>query len=135
MLTKTLTAIISLSAALGFSQVASAAQEAVKPATVIIYRADESIKTSRLRPSIYANDSSLSRLDREEVMVLASAPGAYTLGSSMPGTEQLTLDLKPGATYYVHTQVELRGARVYVSMVEVEEQVARVQQPEIGAAI
>ena len=128
-------AAAALSAALAYNPVATAAEDAAAPATIIIYRADESIKTSRLRPAIHINGGTVSRLDRDEVLVLERAPGAYTLDSSMPGTEAITLDLKPGATYYVHSELKMRGSQVESTLVEVEEQVARVQQPDIGSAI
>lgn len=137
MLIRTAVATAALGASLAFNPVANAAEaeQAAAPATVIIYRADESIKTSRLRPAIHLNGDSVSRLDRDEVLVVERPPGRYTLDSSIPGTEAITIDLKPGATYYVHSELRLRGSQLESALVEVEEQVARVQQPDIGSAI
>ena len=45
------------------------------------------------------------------------------------------MDLKPGETHYVHTQMQMQGTRVKVEMNEVEEQVAIVQQPTLDQAI
>lgn len=137
MLIRTIAVTAALSASLAFNPVANAteAERAVAPATVIIYRADESIKTSRLRPAIHLNGDSVSRLDRDEVLVMERSPGQYTLDSSIPGTEAITIDLKPGATYYIHSELRLRGSQLESALVEVEEQVARVQQPDIRSAI
>jgi hypothetical protein len=135
MFVRSIAATVALGAALAFNPVANAGEEAATPATIIVYRADESIKTSRLRPAIHVNGGNVSRLDREEVLVLERAPGQYTLDSSIPGTDAITLDLKPGATYYVHSELKMRGSQLQSTLVEVEEQVARVQQPDIGSAI
>ena len=51
---------------------------------------------------------------------------AEALGSSIPGTEALTLDLKSGATYYVHAKVKMGRNRVNVELAQVTEQVARI---------
>lgn len=135
MTTRLLTAIASLAVALGFSSAASAAEETLQPATIIIYRAEESVKTSRLNPTIHVNDSRVGRIDRQEILVLEKPAGLYVIDSSLPGTDALTLELKPGGTYYVHSQLEMRGASVKSVLVQVEEQVARVQQPEINGVI
>ncbi|MCP5130638.1 MAG: hypothetical protein H6985_13765 [Pseudomonadales bacterium] len=124
-----------LVATLSFSQSVAAEQESAATATVVIYRADESAKTRRLGLDVHVNDSSLGRLTPDAVVVAAGPLGQYTLSTSMPGTEPLTLELKAGTTYYVHTKVKMRGTRVYVTLEPVEEQVAKLQQPALVAAI
>lgn len=135
MLNRTIAAALALVACLGFSQSPAAAEEIASPATVVIYRADESVKTSRLNLDISANSNNLGRLSRGDVVVARGPAGTYTLGSSIAGTEPLTLDLKPGATYYIHAGLELRGGRIHVSLQQVPEQVAKVQQPTLEGAI
>jgi hypothetical protein len=131
--------IIAMSAvimvALGFSQVSMAAQESAEIATIVVYRADESFKTERLGLDVHIGESSMGRLKSEQAVVITRPAGEYALGTSMKGTDELILDLKPGQTYYVHTEMQLRGTRVQVEMVEVEEQVAKVQQPSVTGAI
>ena len=114
---------------------ASATEEAAKPATVVIYRADEHVTTGRIHLDVHVDDSSLGRLDDDAALVVEGAAGTYTLGSSIADTQPLVLDLKPGQTHYLHAEMKMLGNRVYVDMVEVEEQTARVQQPALDEMI
>lgn len=52
--------------------------------------------------------------------------GQHVLRGSLRGAEPLVLDLKPGKTHYMYSDVAPRGAGVKVELSEVEEQVARV---------
>ena len=135
MLTKFIAITFALTASLGFAPATSATEDSASTATVVIYRADEAAKTRRLSMNVTADNHNLGRLKASAVVVAEGPAGEYTLNTNMPGTQPLTLDLKPGATYYIHTKLKMRGSRVYVSMEEVAEQVARVQQPSLDGAI
>ncbi len=124
-----------LAMALGFSQVSIAGDEAAGTATLVIYRADESVKTKRLNFDVHLGRGSLGRLKAENAIVVTRPAGEYALSTNITGTEGLVVDLKPGQTHYVHTDMDMRGTRVKVKMVEVEEQVARLQVPAIDQAI
>lgn len=135
---KTIAAAFALVASFGLTQTATAAEEhtaASNTATVIVYRADEAISTKGMRIGVSANDHKFGRLSADDAVVAVGPAGEYTLGTSMSGTQPLTLDLKPGATYYVHAQLKMRGGRIDVSLEQVPEQVALSQQPELEGAI
>lgn len=131
--------IISVSALvvglLGFSQVSQAEESVVEEAKIIVYRAGESTKTRRVGMYLHVNADSLGRLKANDSMVITQPAGEYTLGSSFKGTEPLVIDLKPGQTYYVHSDVQQRGNSIHVSFTEVEERVAKVQRPTLDSAI
>jgi hypothetical protein len=123
---------------LGFMHSAMAEQgeqEALAPATVVVYRAQELSKTERISLDVHVDESSLGRLGGEDTLIVSGAAGQYTLGTSIAGTEPLVIDLKPGSTHYVKTELKLRGTTVKVRLVEVEEQVAKVQNPALSGAI
>ncbi|MBP6683203.1 MAG: hypothetical protein KA159_07790 [Halioglobus sp.] len=135
---KTIAAAFALVASFGFTQAVTAAEEqtaASDTATVIVYRADEAINTKGMRIGVSANEHKFGRLSADDVVVAAGPAGEYTLGTSMSGTQPLTLDLKPGATYYVHAQLKMRGGRIEVTLEQVPEQVALSHQPELEGAI
>jgi hypothetical protein len=117
------------------SQAVVASEDSLEQATVIVYRAEESVKSRRIRMDVHVDSSSLGRIKSDDSLVVSGAPGQYTLGSSITGTEPLVIDLKPGSTHYVHMDVEVRGGGARVSFSEVEEQVAKVQQPLLDATI
>ena len=121
--------------ALGFSQVSVAGEETAETATVVVYRADESIKTKRLGLDVHMGSGSLGRLKAEQAIVITRPAGEYLINTNINGSKALVLDLKPGETHYVHTQMVMEGTRVKVEMNEVEEQVARVQRPSLDRAI
>lgn len=121
--------------ALGFSQASNAAEESAETATVVVYRADESVKTERLNLDVHMGRGSMGRLKSENAVVITRPAGEYVLNTSIRGTEGLVIDLKPGQVHYVHTDMEMQGTRVKVKMVEVEEQVAKIQQPSLEGAI
>ena len=98
---------------------------APEPATIIVYRADESIKTRRIGLDIHVDTASVGRLDAKDALIASGEPGTYLIGTSMPGDSALELELKPGTTHYVHTRMRMIGNRVVVELVEVEEQVAQ----------
>lgn len=129
----TLSAVVMVS--LGFSQMSSAAEASAETATVVVYRADESFKTERLGLDVHMGKGSLGRLKAEQAIVITRPAGEYTINTNINGSEALVLDLKPGETHYVHTQMQMQGTRVKVEMNEVEEQVAIVQQPTLDQAI
>ena len=131
--------VFALTAALAISftgtQAVVASEERAEEATVVVYRAEESVKSRRIRMDVHVDDSSLGRIKSDDALAVSGAAGQYTLGSSIKGTEPLVIDLKPGSTHYIHMDVEVRGNTAVVSFREVEEQVAIVQQPSLSAAI
>ena len=131
--------VFAITAALAISftgtQAVVASEERAEEATVVVYRAEESVKSRRIRMNVHVDDGSLGRLRSDDALVVSGAPGQYTLSSSIRGTEPLVLDLKPGSTHYVYMDVEVRGHMAVVSFSEVEEQVAKVQRPALSAAI
>lgn len=135
MLSRICTVLCAAAVAVGFSSVSMAAGESAEPATLIVYRADESVRTERLGLDVHMDKGSVGRLKADNAVVITQPAGEYTLATSIKGTEPLVIDLKPGHTHYVHSDVEMRGSLVKVNMVEVEEQVARVQQPTLDEAI
>ena len=125
-----LTITLTVSAMIVSALVSAAPANESESATIVVYRADESFKTERLGLDVHVDETSLARLTSEESFVASGAPGTYILDTSIPGSIPLALELKPGATHYVHTRLKLQGTRVVVELVEVEEQVARTQLPE-----
>lgn len=101
---------------------------AADTSSVIVYRADESIKTRRINFDVHVDKASVGRLAAKDALVAAGDPGTYTIGTSLPGDTPLVLELKPGSTHYVHTRLRMVGNRVIVELVEVEEQVARAHE-------
>jgi hypothetical protein len=120
---------------LGFSQLSLAEVETAENATIVVYRADESVRTARLSMDLHVGQGSMGRLKSDRAVVITRPAGQYELSTSIRGTEPLVIDLKPGQTHYVHTEMDMRGTRVKVSFDEVEEQVAKVQQPALDGAI
>lgn len=94
-------------------------------ATVVIYRAHESSKTDHLKFNLHAGNEFVGRMQSGKSLVFRAPAGSYTLDTTLPGAEPLTLDIKPGAVHYVHSRLELQGNRVDLALVEVAEQVAR----------
>ncbi len=135
MYNKIITFAAALAMALGFSQASVAGDEEAGTATLVVYRADESVKTERLNLDLHVGSGSMGRLKAENAIVITRPAGEYALGTSIKGTDGIVIDLKPGQTHYVLTDMDLRGTRVKVKMVEVEEQVAKLQQPELDQAI
>ena len=129
MLNKLIVLTAGLALSLGFVNLAASAEESIQPATVVIYRADEHVTTGRIHLDVHVDESSLGRLNEDGALVVEGAPGTYTLGSSIADTQPVVLELKPGQTHYVHAEMKMLGNRVYVDMVEVEEQTAKVQKP------
>ena len=135
MYNKVITFAAALAMALGFSQASVAGDEEAGTATLVVYRADESVKTERLNLDLHVGSGSMGRLKAENAIVITRPAGEYALGTSIKGTDGIVIDLKPGQTHYVLTDMDLRGTRVKVKMVEVEEQVAKLQQPQLDQAI
>jgi hypothetical protein len=120
---------------LGFSQASVAGDEEAGTATLVVYRADESVKTERLNLDLHVGKGSMGRLKAENAIIITRPAGEYALGTSIRGTKGIVIDLKPGQTHYVLTEMDLRGTRLKVKMVEVEEQVAKLQQPQLDQVI
>lgn len=104
---------------------AEASEHAIEPATVVIYRADESSSTKRLRFGLLANDAMLGRIQADNSIQAQLPAGTYTLHTTLPGAEPLTVELKPGAIHFVHTSLTILGNNVQAELLEVEEELAR----------
>jgi hypothetical protein len=126
MLNKILTISAVLFATLGFSQASSASEAAIEDAKVVVYRADDSSKTRRVSMYLNLDEQSQGRLNTGDSLTISKPAGEYTLSSNIKGTKDLLIDLKPGQTYYFDTDMTMRGSRVSVSFVEVEERVANM---------
>ncbi|MEH6516710.1 MAG: hypothetical protein V7742_08515 [Halioglobus sp.] len=120
---------------LGFSQIASANEVVDQEATIIVYRADKSFKADRVSMHMVMGGENLGRLNSGDSMVISRPAGEYTLNSTIKGSKGIVIDLKPGQTHYIHTEMGVRGTQVKVELAEVGEQVAREQSPHIGSAI
>ncbi|MEH6580300.1 MAG: hypothetical protein V7754_00085 [Halioglobus sp.] len=118
-----------------FTQVSSADVVATESAKIVVYRADESMSTRRVGMNLHGSAQSLGRLNANDSVVITQPAGAFTLVSSIRGASPLVMDLKPGKTYYVHTEMDMSGNKVMVHFAEVEEHVAKVQQPMLETTI
>ena len=127
--------VVSLGALNAAAADAAATEQTLAPATLVIYRAQESLKSERVSMKIIADGTSLGRLKSDKTIVKTVAAGQYQLGTSVAGTQSLDIDLKPGSVHYVKTEIAVRGSTVKVSLVEVEEQVAKIQNPTLNGAI
>ena len=124
-----LSTIVMVSLALGTVHLAKAEETAsAEQASVVVYRADESLKTRRLDFDVHINESSVGRLNARDALTAEGEPGTYLISTSLPGDLPLELELKPGSVHYVHTRLKMIGNRLVVELVEVEEQVARAHQ-------
>jgi hypothetical protein len=106
------------------SPVVATAQQSEEEATLIVYRADDSIRSNRISMDVHAGAADLGRLRTDKSVVMTLPAGSYTVGSNIKGTEGTVVDLKPGQVHYVMADVEVRSNRVSVTMAEVDEQVA-----------
>ena len=125
-----LSTLIPVTLAMGSLQMAKAEETATgtEQTSIIVYRADESIKTRRLDFDIHVNKASVGRLGDRDALQAVGEPGTYMIATSLPGDQPLEVELKPGAVHYIHTRLKMIGNRVSVELVEVEEQVARSHQ-------
>ena len=119
----------------GLAPLSATAEVAPDAARIVVYRADESSRTQKVKFKVQLNQESQGRLKYNRTLVVTPAAGAYELGISLKGAEPLSIDLKPGQTYYVHTKIRQRGTRLIPELVLVEEQLAVSQQPSIGQLI
>ena len=135
MFRKILAMSASLVLVMGFSTASVAADGAEAPAKVIVYRADESLKTDRLSMNLNVDSMTEGRLHAEKAVVITRPAGEYVLDTNIRGAKGLVMDLAPGQTYYVHAKMKMRGTSLRVALEEVEEQVALGQAPTLGEAI
>ena len=126
MFNKILTISALIFATMGFSQVSSASEAAIEEAKVVVYRSGDSSKTRRVSMYVNIDEQSQGRLSSGDSLTISQPAGEYTLSSNIKGTKDLIIDLKPGRTYYFNTDMAMRGTRVLVSFVEVEERVANM---------
>lgn len=99
-------------------------------ATVVVYRADEASRTEHLTFGLTEGQRLVGRVRSEKSVVLNAPAGSYTLNTTLPGSEPLTLDLKPGGVYYVHSRLKMTGNQIDLDLVEVAEQIAQSQGAE-----
>ena len=73
-----ITATLSL---LAFGPAATASSDAAAEATssIVVYRADESVKTRRINFDVHVDKSSVGRLNARDALVASGAPGTYAI--------------------------------------------------------
>lgn len=120
---------------IGTSAAGDTAQAAQSEATLVVYRAGETARTKRLRIDVRLDGQKLGRVSREDVLASEKPAGAYVVSTGISGAETLAVDLKPGHVHYVRIDVRERSSRLKVALVEVEEQVAHLERPELASAI
>ena len=118
-----LPALLAFAMSMGLPQLVHA-ETSAEPATLIVYRADESYVTERLRFDVHADELFVGRLKADKANVIKAPAGTYLVDTSMPGAAPLEIDLKPGAVHYVHSKLKIDCSRVRVELVEVGEEVA-----------
>ena len=118
-----LPALLAFAMSMGLPQLVRA-EASAEQATLIVYRADESYVTERLRFDVHADEHFVGRLKADNASVIKAPAGTYTVDTSMPDARALEIDLKPGAVHYVHSKLKIDGSRVKVELVEVGEEVA-----------
>lgn len=118
-----------------FSQITSAEDVAAEPATLVVYRSDERNKTKRIKFQLRLNGTAVTQLKYSEAYSSELSPGSYTLDSSLAGSKSITVELKPGQTHYIYTQVDALGSKITPRFTEVEEQVAARQSPSVADTI
>ena len=118
-----------------FSSVFAEENVASGDASVVIYRAGESFKTRALGLHIFVDSANVGSLNARGSLLASGEPGTYTLGTNLPGTTPLQLELLPGTTGFVHTHVRMVGDRVVVELRQVNEQVAKAHQTNAGITL
>ncbi len=96
-------------------------------AKLVVYRNDADLRSRRLSFDVRLDNQDMGRIRRDNALVIEQVPGEYTLETSLPGDEPITLTLQPGATYYVEAGLRVRGDQVELELQEVGEQVARTR--------
>ena len=99
----------------------------LESATLVVYRSDADLRSRRLSFDVRLDQQNIGRVRRDNTLVVEFAPGSYILDTSLPGEDPITLDLQPGATYYVETGLRVRGDQLEITLQEVGEQVARTR--------
>ena len=77
-----------------------------------MYRGAEAIKTKRMRLDVHAGETRVGRLASNDAVVFSGSAGTYLLDTSMPGTQPLAIDLKPGQVHYVQTRIHRQKSEV-----------------------
>lgn len=104
-------------------------------ASLVVYRADESVRTQRLRIAVRVDGEQMGRLRSDDAIATSHPAGTYEISTGIHGAETIEIDLKPGMVHYVRIDPRERTQRLSVSVTEVEEQVAQVERPELNSAI
>ncbi len=128
-----LAATAAVASTVTLSQGVSAGEAASEPARQVVYRADELIRTETLSMTVQLDGQNMARLHSDDAVVVTVPAGQHVLRGSIPGSQPLVLDLKPGQTHHFHSDVNVHGAGVKLQFSEVEEQVARVHSALEGA--
>ena len=124
-------ALFSLNANAADQTEAAAAAEA----SLVVYRAGESVRTQRLRIAVRVDGEQLGRLQSEDAIATKHPAGTYLISTGIQGAETLEIDLKPGMVHYVRIDPRERTQHLSVAVAEVEAQVAHVERPELDSAI
>jgi hypothetical protein len=112
-----------------------AEEGAVAEARVVIYRAEESYRTKKMKYQVRLDTEAVGRLKYNRALVTTATPGEYRLQTTIEGSEPLVVNLQPGQTVYVHSKVRKLGGRILTEFTLVEEQVAVQQQPALEQVI
>ena len=112
-----------------------ASEQAVQPAKLVVYRADEASKTTRVKFQVRVDQTQIGKLKYENAIVTNLAPGTYSLDTTLRGTKPLEVELKPGQTYFIYTRMNPLGHKLTPVLELVEEKVAVSHQPSISSVI
>ena len=122
---------IAIALSLAFSQIAAAAAEATGEATVIVYRIDNNARSHGIKFDVRADYRNQGRIAAGEVIVITRDAGTVKLGSSLPNSPAVELELKPGQVHYVEYDLTVRNNRSKLEVREVGEQVAKLHLDEL----
>ncbi len=76
----------------------------VEKVTLYVYRQRRSVG-SGLKPSVYADDSELARMENGRFFIVKLDPGKHSIRSNDKASG-IDLDMKPGQDYYVRIDIE-----------------------------
>lgn len=135
MLNKMILSLAVVFATLLGTQAALAGEQALEPARLVVYRAEEASKTRKLKLNVRLDKAQIGRLKYDQAITTSVSPGQYSLDTSLSGSNSLQLNLKAGQTYFVRSHVKMLGGKVTPVLELVEEQVALEQQPAVSSFI
>ncbi len=127
------TFVFTLAALVGAQQ--AAAEMTNDTTRIVVYRADDSVRTERLDFDVHVGNQDLGEISQRESVTSLELPGETVISANVAGMDDFVLKARPGQTHYVRMDVKLRGTSLKISFSEVEEQVAQVEKPELFSAI